>query len=124
MKFKKVTRIYKEANLSTMSDIAYVLLLLKKCLHVLKNNMGNESIEQAQDILFELMMTADRKTVEGERLFTYYVYLNQCLVQFRISPNQAELNRIIRALEELVAAWESIRVKGKERKYRGSDIRL
>lgn len=124
MKFKKVTRIYKEANLSTMSDIAYVLLLLKKCLQVLKNNMGNESIEQAQDILFELMMTADRKTVEGERLFTYYVYLNQCLVQFRISPNQAELNRIIRALEELIAAWESVRVKGKERKSRGSDIRL
>ena len=58
---------------------------MKKQLNTHDAHSRNASLSKAQDLLFELMTTTDRQTEEGERLVTFYAYLNQCLVEIRIS---------------------------------------
>ena len=134
MDMKKAMRVYEETNLSTMPMIGYVLLLLNECLYNVQNcgnaveenevDQRNESVSKAQKLLFELMTVTDRRTVKGERLFTYYAYLNQCLVEVRINESDEHLIQIEQALLEMIASWEAARPMTRGEGYMGRDIRL
>lgn len=130
MDLEKVTKIYKETNLSTMSMVEYALLLLKECLYYVHNYEENEISEQheliskAQKLLFELMTITDRRTAEGERLFTFYTYVNQCLVEVRINKSEQHLKLVERYLEEMIASWEDTKPVIKRKGYTRQDLRL
>ena len=134
MDLKKAMKVYEKTNLSTMPMIGYVLLLLNECLYNVRNcgnavveNEGaqrNESVSKAQKLLFELMSVTDRRTTEGERLFTYYAYLNQCLVEVRINESDLHLKQIEQALLEMIASWEVARPIDRGEGYTGREIRL
>lgn len=130
MDLEKVTKIYKETNLSTMSMTEYVLLLLKECLYNVRNYEGsgrseqNESITKAQKIIFELMTTVDRRTKEGERLFTFYTYVNQCLVEVRLNGSEKHLNLVEQYLLEMLASWEDAKPPIQRIGYTRQDLRL
>ena len=127
MDLKKVTKLYQETNLSTMPMVEYVLLLLNECLfHVqqYEENELNESISKAQKILFELMALTDRKTAEGERLFTFYTYVNQCLVEVRINKSEEHLKLVQHYLEEMIASWKDTKPVIERKGYRRQDLRL
>ena len=134
MDLKKAMKVYEETNLSTMPMIGYVLLLLNECLYNVRNcgntveenevDQRNESVSKAQKLLFELMAIMDRRTTEGERLFTYYAYLNQCLVEVRINESDEHLKKVEQALLEMIGSWEVARPLTREVGYMGREIRL
>lgn len=124
MDLKQVTRIYKETNLSTMSGIEYVLLLLKECLYHVRNYEGNESVAKAQKILFELMTITDRGVAEGERLFIFYTYVNQCLVEVRLNGSEEHLSLVEQYLLEMIASWEDAKPPIQRIGYTRQDVRL
>ena len=130
MDLEKVTKIYKETNLSTMSMIEYVLLLLKECLYNVRNygesesSERNEPITKAQKIVFELMVTVDRGTSEGERLFTFYKYVNQCLVEVRLNGSEKHLNLVEQYLLSMIASWEDAKPPTQRIGYTQQDLRL
>ena len=124
MDLKKVTRLYKETNLSTMSMTKYVLLLTKECLYHVRNYEGNNSVTKAQKILFELMTVTDRRTTEGERLFTFYTYLNQCLVEVRVNGSKQHLKQVEQYLQEMIASWEDAKPPIQRIGYTRQDLKL
>lgn len=127
MDLKKVTKLYKETNLSTMPMVEYVLLLLNECLfHVrqYEENELNESISKAQKLLFELMALTDRRTAEGERLYTFYTYVNQCLVEVRINKSEQHLKLVQHYLEDMIVSWEDTKPVIERKGYQRQDLRL
>ena len=127
-------KVYEATNLSTMPMIGYVLLLLNECLYNVRKcgnaveeneiDQRNKSVSKAQKLLFELMIVTDRRTAEGERLFIYYAYLNQCLVEVRINESDQHLKQIESALLEMIASWEAARPITRGEGYTGREIRL
>jgi len=128
MNYKRATKIYQDNNISTIPIIEYVLLLLKE---VLKNVQlydemfdleddfsRNKVVSKAQDLLFELMATTDRNSVEGERLLSFYAHLNQCLVELRIAENSNLQTHVKLQLEELIDSWEEAKQTSRLQKYR------
>lgn len=112
MQFNRASQIYKETSLSTMSMREYTMLLLKECLVAVQKyeatplDEQNEVIGQAQKILFELMAITDQQHEKGSRLFGFYVYMNQCLVDVRIHKNEGKLHLVARYLHDMIVSWE------------------
>lgn len=129
MQFNQVSQIYKETSLSTMSMREYAILLLKECLTAVQKyakgslEERNESIHQAQEILFELMAITDHKHVKGKRLLEFYVHMNQCLVDERIHKSEDKLRLVECYIVEMIASWEDVKqVTGRGGYYR-HDVR-
>ena len=130
MDYKKATQIYKETNLATMSMSNYVLLLLKECLVMVRLygesdvNEQNEHILKAQKIVFELMTITNRKSAEGNRLFTFYMHINQCLIEVRITKSEKYLKKVEEYLLEMINSWESTKPVIENRGYTRQDVKL
>lgn len=112
MNYKRATRIYKENTETTITNIEFVLLLLneiKKSLHEAKmahsNTIYREEIQRTQTFLFELMAVSNRGTIEGERLFSVYIYLNQLSLRIAQRYDEAIHTEIERAILQIEQAW-------------------
>ncbi|WP_342513007.1 flagellar protein FliS [Sporosarcina sp. FSL K6-1522] len=127
MNFKHAAHRYKETNLVTRTEVEHVLVLLNECLcqtYLCEKAIQSEDRESlyaclttAQQLLFELMATADRRTVEGERLLSFYAYLNQCLVQVRLNQKLAALHEVLEYLQEMIKSWEIAKQKSRQQNY-------
>jgi flagellar protein FliS len=125
---KRVANLYKKSNQSTLPTVEYVLLLLKEAVKNINfyrvtretSNPVEESISYlivAQQLLFELLATVDRDIDAGERLYTFYAYLNQCLVDVRLTDNAAPLELVEEQLLELIDSWEESKQTTRLRTY-------
>ena len=125
--FKHAAYRYKETNLVTRTEVERVLVLLNECLHqtqLCEKAIQSEDRESlyaclttAQQLLFELMATANRRTIEGERLLSFYAYLNQCLVKVRLDQKLEVLAEVLEYLQEMIKSWEIAKQKSREQKY-------
>ncbi len=126
VQFERVANLYKETNLLTMSVVEYTLLLLKECLTAVETALENEdntnNIERAQEVLFELMSVTNQKHVKGRNLFSFYVHVNQMLVEYRIQQDEAQLEKVARYVKEMMAAWEASKPKEKGYSYKRHDL--
>lgn len=126
MQFEKVAKRYKETTLSTMSVLDYTLLLLKECLNAVEKAVAHdrprESIALAQEFLFELMGDVDQHHAGGKRLFHFYIYLNQCLVEYQLKHDVTQLQRVADYLIEMIAMWEATKPIGKRYSYKRHDL--
>ncbi|HJF33008.1 MAG TPA: flagellar protein FliS [Sporosarcina psychrophila] len=127
MDVKKAAERYQQTNYATLSTIEYVLLLLNECLHyvaITETAVQTESkeelyeyISKTQHLLFELMAATNTQSAEGKRLSSFYVYLNQSLVEVRLNKEPAVLEMVKQHLEELIESWEVAKQKGRIEKY-------
>lgn len=116
MQFEEVSKRYRETNLATMPMTDYMLHLLKNALDIVVACQSyedvvkqREQLMRGQNILFELMAITNQKRQEGKRLFNFYIYLNQCLVKFRIEGDAEQLQQVARYLTELIDAWQTVK---------------
>lgn len=125
---KGVAKLYKKSNQSTIPTVEYVLLLLRETLKNIKQYQVNREVFNpaqehniylitAQQFLFELLATVDRDTEAGERLYTFYAYLNQCLVNVRLTDNISSLGLVEQQLLELIDSWEVSKQTTRLRSY-------
>lgn len=125
---KRVANLYKQSNQSTIPTVEYVLLLLRETvkninLYRVTRDTVNPVEESttyltiAQQLLFELLATIDRDTAAGERLYTFYAYLNQCLVEVRLTDNALPLELVEEQLLELIDSWEASKQTTRLRTY-------
>lgn len=127
MDIRRAARRYKENDYTTLSSIEYVLRLIDECQHQVKfcqtaipsdnRDVLYESSAKAQQLLFELMATVNSRTIEGERLITFYIYLNQRLVEARLQKKAETLKEVSRHLEEMKNAWEIAKQKSRQQNF-------
>ncbi|MCG7334359.1 flagellar protein FliS [Sporosarcina sp. ACRSM] len=130
MDIHRVARRYKENDYTTLSSIEYVLRLIDECQHHVRfcrtaipsddRDVLYESSAKAQQLLFELIATVNGRTAEGERLITFYIYLNQCLVGARLQKKAEPLQEVIGHLEEMKNAWEIAKQKSRQQNFQSS----
>lgn len=117
MRFNEVSKRYKEVNIATLPMMDHLLNLMGNCLErIVICRDTEEIIEQREQLtkmqnnLFELMAITDQSHEEGRRLFNFYIYLNQCLVKFRIDGNFEQLNIVEESLSEMMLAWQIVKM--------------
>lgn len=124
MNLNRAMKIYRETHASTIPTMEYILLLLKGTIKNIRfcqqSNEWEEiqaTLSNTQDLLFELMASADRNIEEGERLFTFYVYLNQLLVDVQIQKSTERLTVVEVFAEQLLEAWEEAQQRTRKRNF-------
>lgn len=127
MNYKKVSEIYRQTNAATISVVEYVRLLLSEVLsnmQLYENSEGTEDVHtrnrilsKAQELLLELMSTTNRKSEEGERLFTFYGHLNQCIIELRLNESIEMKAHINEQLGHLIDAWQEAQQTSRLQKY-------
>lgn len=132
MDLRRATQIYKQTTISTTSATEGVIIILKEiqkklhqCLLAFQQqqlDMYHEPLADAQHLLFELMATIDRHTDEGQRLFLFYVYLNQCLVEVQLVKKEARLQEVQAHIETLIEAWEYSKLRNRLQTYTSNQI--
>ncbi|QTD41170.1 flagellar protein FliS [Sporosarcina sp. Te-1] len=124
MNVNRAMKIYKETHASTIPTMEYIILLLKEtiknirfCQQAASWDEVQATLSKTQDLLFELMASADRSTEEGERLFTFYVYLNQLIVDVQIQKSTDRLTAVEVFAEQLIEAWEEAQQRTRQRNF-------
>lgn len=127
MDIHRAARRYKENDYTTLSSIEYVLRLIDECQHHVEfcqtaisaddRDALYESSAKAQQLLFELMATVNGRTLEGGRLTTFYIYLNQRLVEARLQKKSVPLQEVTGHLKEMKNAWEIARQKSRQQNF-------
>ncbi|MBB4823612.1 flagellin-specific chaperone FliS [Sporosarcina luteola] len=129
MNVNRAIKIYRETHASTIPTMEYIILLLKEttknirfCQQATSWEDTQATLLRTQEFLFELMATADRRTEEGERLFTFYVYLNQLIVDVQIQKSTDRLAAVEVFVEQLIEAWEEAQTKTRQQKFTSNMI--
>ncbi len=123
----RAARRYKENDYTTLSSIEYVLRLIDECQHHVEfcqtaisaddRDALYESSAKAQQLLFELMATVNGRTIEGERLITFYIYLNQRIVTSRLQKKSEPLQEVTGRLEGMRNAWGIAKQKSRQQNF-------
>ncbi|WOV84990.1 flagellar protein FliS [Sporosarcina jeotgali] len=112
---KQAATAYRKMNAASLPPLTAVCQALAaidqqldESLHHLghQDERWRDELLQAQQFLFELMAMTDASSVEGERLLTLYIYVNQTLVTASLKANAdaiAEVQEIVRSLH---ADWQ------------------
>ncbi len=110
---------YREVEIETASGLKLVVMLYagavkflnlaKEGIHHRKLDMANNNIIKAQDIVSELMSSLNFEAGEiAHNLYSLYIYINRRLLEANIEKNTEIINEVIKLLNTLKDAWESI----------------
>jgi len=119
MKGSDPFQIYQQMQVKTLSQGKLILMLYDGAIRFLREaikNMGTRDFEQAnnnlikaQDIINELSGTLNMDAGPVARdLFRLYQSMNNFLVQANIKSDSTMAERVIKMLENLKSAWETI----------------
>lgn len=124
MNYEKATQVYKDINENTITNVEFVLIVLKGIRKSLQKAYALQSdkasykkeIKRIQALLFELMAVSNRRTEEGERLFSLYVYLNQLSLVVEKQYDGQLLMEFEYYFQQMEEAWSDIKQKSRMRK--------
>lgn len=133
MSYKKAFEHYEKTMHATVSPIEYVLRLFEQLsygYHQLEREIEedapiltvNDTLHKLQLIFFELMATVDRTNEKGAKLFTTYLYLNQRIVDMRLTRQFDQLEEIKEETKELQRAWKDALQKSRKRNFTSNQI--
>ncbi len=115
---------------SAVSITDYVLLLLKECLALVRAYSEIDAVEQnelklkMQKIVFDLMSMTNRKSGERTRLFTFYMHINQCLIEVRLTKSKKHLKKVEAYLLEMLESWQSRKPIIENKGYKRQALKL
>lgn len=125
---------YKKIDVSTASQNRLVIMLYDGAIKFLENacnaidkkhgtEEAHNNIMKAQEIIYELLSSLNYDAKEiAERLASIYTYMNQRLTEANISKTKPPILEVIKYLQELKGAWESVEQKMSSSNYTSSNI--
>ncbi|WP_157152024.1 flagellar export chaperone FliS [Brachyspira sp. SAP_772] len=114
---------YKKIDVSTASQNRLIIMLYDGAIKFLENacnamdkkhgtEEAHNNIMKAQEIIYELLSSLNYDAKEiAERLASIYTYMNQRLTEANISKTKPPILEVIKYLQELKGAWESVEQK-------------
>ncbi|WP_336822021.1 flagellar protein FliS [Sporosarcina sp. USHLN248] len=129
---EKAIEIYRESNMSTLSMMEYVILLLnglRKNVQlcgeaIIANNAEqlDHSLQKAQQFIFELMTTIDHDAEDSEKHLLLYIHLNQCLVNVKLTKTDRKIAHVDEIIQQLIASWEVAKQVTRRRNFQTDQL--
>ncbi|KAB7706504.1 flagellar export chaperone FliS [Bacillus aerolatus] len=130
MAMKNPYQTYSNNAVTTASPGELTLMLYNGCLKFINQakkaiadqdiEAKNTSIQKAQAIIQELMVTLNMDVAVSENLLSLYDYLNRRLIEANIKSDTAVLEEVEGFVTEFRDAWKEVIQKNRELQHAGA----
>lgn len=123
MHYKKAIAVYQTTTNTTTPVMESIIVLLKEMSRLLENQTPDpETLAKIQDILFEIMSVTNRRTEEGQRLFLFYVHLNQLLVDVQLHNTYELIPQVRGHIDRLAEAWADAQLVQRQARLQSGNL--
>lgn len=116
---------YKRHDVLMASPLELIIMLYSGCIKQLKlarmaiNNQNftesNESLQKAQDIIIELMMSLNLNFAISNELMALYEFINRQIVDINITKDDKQIEPLIEILVDLRNTWTQVQKELKQK---------
>ncbi|WP_217588530.1 flagellar export chaperone FliS [Lentibacillus saliphilus] len=127
MAYQKKYEAYKTNAVTTASGGELTLMLYNGCIKFIKKAMldlnegnfeaKNTSIQKAQDIIQELMLTLDKNVAISNEMLPIYDYILYCLREGNIKNDESKLQEALSFTTEFRDTWKQVLLKTRQNQY-------
>ncbi|WP_226037146.1 flagellar export chaperone FliS [Aquibacillus saliphilus] len=120
-------QVYKNNSVTTASPGELTLMLYNGCLKFIKQakrgmedgkyELKNTSIQKAQRIIQELMVTLDQSSEIAKEMMPLYDYINRQLVDANIKNDQAILDEVAVLVTDFRDTWKEVIKLNRQQQY-------